>query len=472
MQQIWQNRGGLLYREYPAVEQGQLDNIVYVLGYNPNYGQFYLKPRYQEFTFNYKLYDLQEKFIERFCRTYEVTKGNLGALLNGTKGTGKTVTSKLICNKLNMPVIVVDNKFGDARPEKFLNNIPQDIIIFVDEYEKIYSDSNNMLTIMDGALNAEHRRVFLFTTNKLHIEDNLKQRPSRLRYLKSFSDLKPEIVSEIVNDCLIYPERKKEVMNFIMTLELITVDIVKQVVQEVNIHNEDPQDFAEDFNVRKREGKYDIYEVKEDGSRELQSSNVNIYPRPDFQEGHEGDWFEFKGNTIGKIAEVLDYRTILVNLYVDDDYKEVREQICIQCERSFRVHSSYAYGGYDDFDTEFIPGMGGRTPRYGIGADANRSKVNHSFLERVKTPEAPEEEDEDSGRGKRDGSKLGSSNPLEELAIKVAEKIAVMPAIGVKDMPAPMEDSESMGEAVSESDSYEVSEDWDSDMSENPQSAG
>ena len=454
MQQIWQNRGGLLYREYPAIEQEKLDNIVYVLGFNPSYGQFYLKPRYQEFTFDYKLYDLQERFIERFCRTYDVTKGNLGALLNGTKGTGKTVTSKLICNKLNMPVIVVDSKFGDTRPEKFLNNIPQDIVIFVDEYEKIYSDSNNMLTIMDGALNAEHRRVFLFTTNKLHIEDNLKQRPSRLRYLKSFSDLKPEIVSEIVNDCLIYPERKKEVMNFIMTLELITVDIVRQVVQEVNIHNEDPKEFAEDFNVRKREGKYDIYEVKEDGTRELQSSNVNIYPRPDFQEGHEGNWFEFKGNTVGRIAEVLDYRTILVNLYVDDDYDEVREQICIQCERSYRVHSSYAYGGYGDYDEEFVPGMGGRTtPRYGIGENANRSKVNQGFMERIKTPSAPEDEDsEDSGSSEH---KVAASNPLDELANKVAERIAVMPAIGVKDMP----ESEGNFIAPASEESYEVSED-------------
>ena len=63
-----------------------------------------------------------------------------------------------------------------------------------------------MLSIMDGATNSEHRRVFLLTTNSLYINDNLLQRPGRIRYLKTFKDLTPEIIEEIVDDFLIYKE--------------------------------------------------------------------------------------------------------------------------------------------------------------------------------------------------------------------------------------------------------------------------
>lgn len=43
----------------------------------------------ENFTFPYKLYSLQNDFVEHVLKTYECTSGNLGILLNGTKGTGK-----------------------------------------------------------------------------------------------------------------------------------------------------------------------------------------------------------------------------------------------------------------------------------------------------------------------------------------------------------------------------------------------
>jgi len=57
------------------------------------------------------------------------------------------------------------------------------VIIFVDEYEKVfrsdgdYDGSTGILTLMDGALSSEYRRLFLFTTNTLSVNSNLLQRP-------------------------------------------------------------------------------------------------------------------------------------------------------------------------------------------------------------------------------------------------------------------------------------------------------
>lgn len=395
MQEVWQNRGNKLYREYPAQEQKKLDNVVYVLGFNRNYGQFYLQPKFEKFEFSYKLYDLQTKFINRVCKTYEYTKGNLGALLNGTKGTGKTVSSKLIANQLaekqNMPIILVNKKWEEVSPEQFLNSIPQDIVIFIDEYEKIYHDSNDMLTIMDGALNSIHRRVFLFTTNKLYIEDNLKQRPSRLRYLKTFGDLSPQVVEEIVNDCLVHKEFKQDLLNFVTTLEIITVDIVKQIVQEVNIHQEAPQEFEDEFNVRKQEGRYNIFEIKENGEQEQLMHNVNVYPRPEYEGNEEGNWIEYNGTTIGEITHVLSNDTILVNVYEDENRKIVREQICLKIERAYKYHSNYAYDT-DFYDDDLNHESKRLHEKYGKNVSKNRTSVKSSFKERI-TPKPSKEEE-------------------------------------------------------------------------------
>lgn len=55
-----------------------------------------------KFVFPYKMYGLQNEFIDHVIKTYHATEGNLGIMLTGTKGTGKTVTAKELANKLNL----------------------------------------------------------------------------------------------------------------------------------------------------------------------------------------------------------------------------------------------------------------------------------------------------------------------------------------------------------------------------------
>lgn len=65
-----------------------------------------------KFVFPYKMYGLQNEFIDHVIKTYHATEGNLGIMLTGTKGTGKTVTAKELANKLNLPIIIVKD-MGD-----------------------------------------------------------------------------------------------------------------------------------------------------------------------------------------------------------------------------------------------------------------------------------------------------------------------------------------------------------------------
>ena len=274
--------------------------------------QMYLKRVSDDFEFSYKIYGLEKRLIERTVKSFANTTGNLGILLNGLKGTGKTVTSKMVCNALKMPVVMVDSPFQGCHV--YLNDIPQDITIFIDEYEKIFEDDSSMLTIMDGALNSVHRRVFVLTTNKLFVNENLLQRPGRIRYLKTFKDLPPSIIEEIVDDVLVKTDHKKATIEFISQLEMITVDVVKAICAEVNIFDESPEQFGDIFNVKKITGKHDIYEVGEKGKETLFKKAVKIGPRPEFNDETEGRSFYIDGEYAGHIEEVVDETTIKVSV--------------------------------------------------------------------------------------------------------------------------------------------------------------
>ena len=320
---IWRDERGCLLLMRKAKEMKRLENAVYGVSFNDRFG-FYLERVFAGFEFDYKVYGIESDVINRIIKTYTALRcGNLGVLFNGIKGTGKTVSAKLLCNRLEQPVIIVDKHYPGV--ESFINSIPQDVTVFVDEYEKVFEKSNDMLTIMDGVMNAEYRRMFILTTNKLYVEDNMIQRPSRIRYLKEFTHLAPKLVEEIVDDVLAYPQHRQACIEFISSLQIITVDIVKSVLQEVNIHDEPPSKFESVFNVQKNTGKYDVFVKRaEDAEYVKVVSRVSIYPRPRYDADCIGCRVEINGDEYGTVIDVTGPDTIRVTQY---DYDEKGNRI-------------------------------------------------------------------------------------------------------------------------------------------------
>lgn len=224
---------------------------------------FYLSKIAESFTFDYKLYGLNQKFIDYVLKTYENTTGNLGVLLDGIKGTGKTVTAKELCNNLQLPVILVQS-MGDSNDKliKYLSTtINFDCIFFFDEYEKEFKDSSDVLSFMDGTYNSIYRKVFLLTTNELKVDPNLLGRPSRIRYKKSFSNLSEEVTREILNDILEDKTAIEKVIELTHSMNIITIDLIKAIATEINIHGAEAlPDIKETFNIEFSKFSY-LYKV-------------------------------------------------------------------------------------------------------------------------------------------------------------------------------------------------------------------
>lgn len=290
---------------------------------------YYLNKLGDSFVFNYKLYGINNEFIEHFVKTYNNTTGNLGVLFNGINGTGKTVTAEELCNQLGLPVIIVKScKEADDMLKFLATQINFDCIFFFDEYEKEFKESSSVLSFMDGVHNSQYRKVFLLTTNELEINNNLLGRPSRIRYVRSFGNLPEETTLELLNDILIDKSAVEPVLDLIRQMQIVTVDLVKALAQEVNIHGKDKINLIrKNFNLEFSDFTYLVESIElESGSLDgVQNINEQLFEKIIKSR-------EVTRRIIGKspsklTKEELDAQSTMAGTYIRTDSVSVNKEI-------------------------------------------------------------------------------------------------------------------------------------------------
>lgn len=322
----WSVSQNAWFRRDRSNDSEKLENAIYTVQMIPMTGEIFLEKVSECFEFGHKIYGTETSFIDRVIKSFKHATSNLGILLNGIKGTGKTVTAKMICNKLQIPVILVGMNPGHGFID-FLASIDQDVIILFDEFEKTFNkieDQQMLLTIMDGVFNsADHKRLFIMTTNQQKVDDNFLERPSRIRYIKSYGDLDLATIEEIVDDMLVHKELRGKCIDFISTMRIITVDLVKSVLNEVNLHGEAPQTFASYFNVKEATPSVNVYLVDKEGKETLiheEMQNYHFRPQPG-EDGYNAEWegedITIYNRYIGDIEKVLSKDTIQVSVLED-----------------------------------------------------------------------------------------------------------------------------------------------------------
>lgn len=246
---------------------------------NPMMTRIGLRRIADRFEFDFKIYELgTEPMIRLIKKTWEsapfIEGGkNLGIIFNGIKGTGKTLSAKLLCNAIGLPVVIVQNDFKGLLP--FLQSLNFECVVFIDEAEKTFKrgeDDDVLLRLIDGVYNAK-RRLYILTTNQLTLNENLLGRPGRIRYRFEFSNLLPQAIEEYLDDNLLpeYAGQREKILEQIDLLEISTIDILKALVDEVNIHGHLPEvpclniptakfvyDILEFYNIESYDSKADV----------------------------------------------------------------------------------------------------------------------------------------------------------------------------------------------------------------------
>ena len=311
MNNSWHKSGNSYYLQEVSEQMKVLPPAVYRTA-ETKHGDIFLNYVQDSFKFPYKIYGVETDFIERVMKTWNETTSNMGIILNGVKGTGKTVTAELICNKMNLPVIIVTHPYTNLI--SFLSSIQNNVIIFIDEFEKIFEDNTSiLLTIMDGCLKMDNRYMFLLTTNEILMSKNFIQRPGRIRYIKTFKDISIDVIRDIVDDMLIHKDLYEKTLAYISTLPIITIDLLKSIIEEVNIHKEEPSDFENIFNMHDiHSSEYDVY-IKEGDGMKLLKRNCTVSPT-EFTSNSISTTILIGGYYIGKIDNVFSDGSIEVNI--------------------------------------------------------------------------------------------------------------------------------------------------------------
>ena len=245
--QKWINDGGILYPipGYASLLSSPGNGIFRIYEHQQT-KRLGLEKIDDTFRFNFKVYDLGcEDIVSKIIKTwtsdlFKESNKNLGVIFNGLKGTGKTIAAKLLCNRTGLPVIVI-SKPVDGMLE-FIQSLHFESVILIDEAEKTFREEQEvLLKMIDGVYN-DMRKLYILTTNKLSIDENLLGRPGRIRYIKEFSNLSAKAVNEVIDDNLEDASLKEGVLKVVDSLEISTIDILKAIVDECNIMGAVPSD--------------------------------------------------------------------------------------------------------------------------------------------------------------------------------------------------------------------------------------
>lgn len=254
-----------------------------------------------EFTFNYKIYDLETDFINHVITAFNNCESNLGVLMYGTRGSGKSASAKIICNKINLPIFVIKpiQDMSTSNLIDYISTFNFDCVFLFDEFEKNFSKEDSaILSIMDGVYTSKYRRLFILTTNNLSVNENLLSRPSRIRYLKEFGNLSLDAINNYLDDNLSKEnyEHKDEIISYIDTLEISTIDILKCIVDEIRIFGYDEFIKSKKFFNTKTNSynyyiRYEVFDIDEESDKKAfdnysiskfveEIKNIKLHPKP------------------------------------------------------------------------------------------------------------------------------------------------------------------------------------------------
>lgn len=148
-----------------------------------------------------KIYGVHLSKINKVMRSFKEFTRNLGIILSGDKGIGKSLFARILCQtsmEAGFPVIVVDTFVPGIH--SFLEEIEQEVVVLFDEFDKTFPSGGNdddrrgnnnggggmsaqasLLSLLDGV--SSGKKLFVVTCNKFYdLNEYLINRPGRFHY--------------------------------------------------------------------------------------------------------------------------------------------------------------------------------------------------------------------------------------------------------------------------------------------------
>lgn len=180
--------------------------------YQVNFNQmtgFFLSG-YDDIVIAEKVYGVHTEKVEKVLNSFRLFERNLGVILSGAKGIGKSLFAKMLAAEAiqaGYPLIIVNQYIPGIAD--YLTSIQQEVVVLFDEFDKTFyskgdrdsmSDpQSEMLTLFDGL--SQGKKLFVVTCNELNNLNNyLVNRPGRFHYHFRFEYPSAEQIREYLSD--------------------------------------------------------------------------------------------------------------------------------------------------------------------------------------------------------------------------------------------------------------------------------
>lgn len=213
-------------------------------------------------------------FVNRVLKNfYSSEKNTTGVLLTGDKGTGKSVTAKILAKEAQLPIIVINSDTKEKYLEEFFKKFDQPVCILFDEVDKNFN-TQQMLTFLDGMHKTAKKLVIMTANNEDNLSNFIKNRCSRIRYYRHYNMLEDaKEYAELICEAKGIKD-KEEIVNFIIkNIKYPSIDNICSFIDEI---------------IFTKEWKLSLKEV-------LEFMNINIGEGP-ISEEEEDDDIDYEGD--------------------------------------------------------------------------------------------------------------------------------------------------------------------------------
>lgn len=218
----------------------QLPPKTYRVDYNPETRIFSLLEAHDFEIPETKIYGQHLDKVKKVLNSMDKMNRNLGVILSGDKGIGKSLFSKCLglkARKKGIPVILV-NEYHEGIAN-FLEEIEQTVMILFDEYDKTFDEKKHncqaeMLSLFDGV--SAGKKLFVITCNEIQsLSQYLINRPGRFHYHFRFLYPTADEIRDYMEDKLDkqYYDEIENVIAFSVRMNL-NYDCLRSIAFELN----------------------------------------------------------------------------------------------------------------------------------------------------------------------------------------------------------------------------------------------